>query len=374
MNIPLSNPDITLLERQAVMSVLQTSSLSLGPKLPEFEKSITRYVGTKYAVAVNSGTSALHLIVRALGIGPGDEVITTPFSFVSSANCILYERAKPVFVDIEPDTLNIDPDLIEAKINRKTKAILAVDVFGHPAQWGALQRIARKYRLKLIEDSCEALGAEWRKKKAGVFADAAAFAFYPNKQMTTGEGGVIVTNNRVLADLCVSMRNQGRSKGGQWLQHERLGYNYRLSDINCALGIAQMKRLGEILRKRAIVASQYNELLQDIEEIEVPFVAPDVEISWFVYVIRLKEEYGIMHRDRILQFLKKSGISCSNYFSPPIHLQPFYRQTFGYKRGAFPVTESISDRTIALPFYSNLKKQQIIAVARMLRKGIRAVQ
>lgn len=374
MNIPLSNPDITSLERKAVMAVLHTPALSLGPKLPEFENTIAKYVGTKYAVAVNSGTSALHLIVRALGIKTGDEVITTPFSFVASANCILFEGAKPVFVDIEQNTLNIDPALIEKKINRNTRAILAVDVFGHPARWDALQHIARKYRLKLIEDSCEALGAEWQRKKAGGFADAAAFAFYPNKQITTGEGGVIVTNNHKLAKLCVSMRNQGRSKEGQWLQHERLGYNYRLSDINCALGIAQMKRLSEILKKRSLVASQYNKLLRDIEEIEVPYVSPETKISWFVYVIRLKEKYGCKQRDRILQLMKQNQIGCSNYFSPPIHLQPFYRHTFGYKKGAFPIAESIADRTIALPFYSNLKEQHIITVATILKKALRTVK
>jgi perosamine synthetase len=245
IKIPLSNPDIVRKDIEYVVKVLETANLSLGPKLPEFENKIADYVGAKYAAAVNSGTSALHLIIRALEIKDNDEVITTPFSFISSANCVLFERGKPVFVDIDPLTLNIDVNLIEKKITKRTKAILAVDVFGHPAEWKSLKRIGKKHNLKLIEDSCEAIGAEYRGKKAGTLGDAGAFAFYPNKQITTGEGGIIVTNNKALADLCRSMRNQGRDSRGGWLSHKRLGYNYRISDINCALGIAQMRRIRE---------------------------------------------------------------------------------------------------------------------------------
>lgn len=366
MDIPLARPDITEHEIQAVVSVLRTPHLSLGPKLEEFERKIAAYAGVRYAIAVNSGTSALHLIVRALGLQEGDEVITTPFSFVASSNCLLFERVTPVFVDIDPQTLNLDVRQIEPKITEKTKAILAVDVFGHPAEWDELERIAQRYNLKLIEDSAEALGAEYKGRKAGSFGDAAVFAFYPNKQITTGEGGVILTNNEEIARLCRSFRNQGRGEGNEWLQHERLGYNYRLSDINCALGIAQLERLEEILRKRERVAQMYNERLQNIKGVHIPYIAPYVKISWFVYVIRLCEDYTQADRDRILKELQARGIGCSNYFSP-IHLQPFYRELFGYKPGDFPVTESVAARTIALPFYNNLTEAQIDHVVTTLR-------
>jgi perosamine synthetase len=366
MEIPLARPDITEHEIQAVVSVLRTPYLSLGPTLKEFEDKMASYAGVRYAVAVNSGTSALHLIVRALGLSEGDEVITTPFSFVASSNCLLFERVTPVFVDIDPQTLNLDVCQIEPKITERTKAILAVDVFGHPAEWDELERLARKYNLKLIEDSAEAIGAEYKGRKAGSFGNAAVFAFYPNKQMTTGEGGVVLTNDERIAKLCRSLRNQGRGEGSEWLQHERLGYNYRLSDINCALGLAQLERLEEILKKREHVAQMYNERLQGVKGVRIPYVAPHVKISWFVYVIRLGEEYTQADRDRILQGLRARGIGCSNYFSP-IHLQPFYRELFGYKPGDFPVTESVAARTIALPFYNNLTEAQIDYVVSHLK-------
>jgi len=393
MNIPLARPDITEKEIEAVVAVLRTPHLALGPKLKEFENAIAEYSGVRYAVAVNSGTSALHLIIRALGIGAGDEVITTPFSFISSSNCILFERAKPVFVDIEPKTLNIDPERIEEAITPKTKAILAVDVFGHPADWDRLQEIAENHGLKLIEDSAEALGAEYNShesrvkgreskvqspefrvqspksetqenparsgwKKAGSFGNAGVFAFYPNKQITTGEGGMVLTDDEEIAKLCRSLRNQGRSEGDEWLAHERLGYNYRMSDINCALGIAQLARINEILEKRERVAQMYNERLKDIDEVAIPYVSPDVKIGWFVYVIRLSDQYTREDRDQILQKLKQKGIGCGNYFQP-IHLQPFYREMFGYKEGDFPITEHIASRAIALPFYNNLTEGEV---------------
>ncbi len=366
MKIPLARPDITEREIQAVVSVLRTPQLSLGPKLQEFEQKIASYAGARYAVAVNSGTSALHLIVRALGLTEGDEVITTPFSFVASSNCLLFERVTPVFADIDPQTLNIDVRQIEPKITEKTKAILAVDVFGHPAEWDELERIARKYNVKLIEDSAEALGAEYKGRKAGSFGDAAVFAFYPNKQITTGEGGVVLTNSEEIAKLCRSLRNQGRGETNEWLQHERLGYNYRLSEINCALGIAQLERLDEILRKRERVAQLYNERLQKIQSVHVPYRAPHVKISWFVYVIRLSDEYSQSDRDRVIEGLRGRGIQCGKYFSP-IHLQPFYRELFDYKPGDFPVTESVAARTIALPFYNTLTEEQIDYIVTALK-------
>jgi perosamine synthetase len=366
MEIPLARPEITEKEIEAVVAVLRTPNLSLGPKLEEFERRLADYVGTKYGVAVNSGTSALHLIIKALGISEGEEVITTPFSFIASANCILFERARPVFVDIDPRTLNIDPGRIEAAITPRTKAILAVDVFGHPADWDRLEAIARRHGLLLIEDSAEALGAEYKGRKAGSFGQAGVFGFYPNKQITTGEGGMIVTNNEDLARLCRSLRNQGRGEGDGWHQHERLGYNYRLSELSCALGLAQLSRLEEILAKRERVAQMYNERLRDLDGVEIPYVSPEVKMSWFVYVVRLSEEYSREDRDRILRELKARGIGCSNYF-PPIHLQPFYRE-LGYREGDFPITESVSARTIALPFYNNLTEREIDYVVQSLEE------
>ncbi|MEA3442828.1 MAG: DegT/DnrJ/EryC1/StrS family aminotransferase [Chloroflexota bacterium] len=367
MNIPLSSPDITELEISYVTQVLRTPNLSLGPKLVEFEARMAQFIGVKHAVAVNSGTSALHLIIRALEIKDGDEVITTPFSFISSANCMLFERAKPVFVDIEPLALNIDVTRIEEKITGKTRAILAVDVFGYPVEWNRLEQIAKEHHLKLIEDSCEALGAEYQGKKLGTFGEAAAFAFYPNKQMTTGEGGIIVTNNEEIAKLCRSMRNQGRGDSDEWLEHQRLGYNYRISDINCALGIAQLERIEELLAKREQVAQMYNMRLKDWTEARIPFSSPEVKRSWFVYVVTLADRYSQENRDNVLQELRRRGIGCSNYFTP-IHLQPFYVEMFGFKKGDFPVTEHVSERTIALPFYNNLSEDEIDFVVRSLKE------
>lgn len=372
MQIPLSRPDITEKGIGRVKEVLRTPYLSIGPRIEEFETRIAQRTGARYAVAVNSGTSGLHLIVRALGIKDGDEVITTPFSFISSANCILFEKAKPVFVDINPGTLNIDSGRIEEKIGDRTKAILAVDVFGQPAEWDKLERIAKDHSLKLIDDSAEAIGAEYKGRKAGSLGDAAVFAFYPNKQITTGEGGVVVTSNEKIARLCRSMRNQGRSEGDSWLQHERLGYNYRISDINCALGIAQLERLDEILVKRERVAQMYNERLKDVKGVKIPYVAPQVRMSWFVYVVRLEDRYGQEDRDRVLRKLKKRGIGCSNYF-PPIHLQPFYRKMFGYKEGDFPITEKVSKSTVALPFYNNLTEEEIDYVCENLEEILRKI-
>lgn len=367
MKIPLSSPDITDLEINSVISVLKTPNLSLGPKLLEFEQKLAEYAGAEHCVAVNSGTSALHLIIRSLGIGKNAEVITTPFSFVASANCLLYEQAKPVFVDIEPRTYNIDVKKIESKITGRTKAILAVDIFGYPADWAGLKKLAQRHKLHLIEDSCEALGAQYKGKKAGVLGEAGCFAFYPNKQITTGEGGVIITNNDRIAAECKSLRNQGRDECSDWSKHQRLGYNYRLSDINCALGIAQLARIEEILSKREQIAKIYREKLQGIEEIVIPQDSNDDIIrSWFVYVIRLRNDYSRKDRDHIIAELRGKGIGCSDYFNP-IHLQPFYLKSFKYKKGDFPVAESVADRTIALPFFNNLRSDQVDQVTNNLK-------
>ncbi|HPP06012.1 MAG TPA: DegT/DnrJ/EryC1/StrS family aminotransferase [Syntrophorhabdaceae bacterium] len=362
MKIPLSRPDIKEDDIKAVLSVLKTPNLSLGPKIEEFEEKVAGYTGARYAIAVNSGTSGLHLSVIAAGIKSGDEVITTPFSFIASANCILYAGARPVFVDIDPVTLNMDTYKIEEKITERTRAILPVHVFGVPCEMDHIIDIAKRHRLTVIEDACEAIGAEYKGKKVGLSGLTGVFAFYPNKQMTTGEGGVIVTNKKGIAEMLKSLRNQGRAKNGRWLSHKRLGYNYRLSDIHAALGISQLERLDEILKKREEVALYYMECLKDIDKIELPSVPEHTKVSWFVFVIRLKKGFTKKHRDRLMEMLMEKGIECGNYF-PPIHLQPFYRKFFGYKRGDFPVCESLSERTIALPFFNNLKKGQIEYIA-----------
>ncbi len=374
MNIPLSGPDITAAEIDAVVSVLKTPTLSLGPKLPEFERGFASYIGIKNAIAVNSGTSGLHLCIRALGIGEGDEVITTPFSFVASANCAMFEGARPVFADIREDTMNIDEKKIEEKVTARTKAILPVHVFGYPCDMVAINRIAKKHGLKVIEDACEAIGASIGGKKAGTFSDCSVFAFYPNKQMTTGEGGIVTTDNEKIDAMAKSMRNQGRDEGMGWLAHNRLGYNYRLSDINCALGIVQLGRINELLQKRQKVADMYKKALSGIKEISLPpDSSGDVERSWFVYVVKLAREFSEEQRNNIILKLRARGIGCNIYF-PPIHLQPFYVERFGYKRGDFPVTESVSGRTIAIPFFNNLKDNEISYVAENLAEIIKEVK
>jgi len=373
MKIPLSRPDITAVERQAVLDVLESPNLSFGPKLTEFERAMAKYVGVRHAVAVNSGTSALQLIVRSLGIGPGAEVITTPFSFIASANCIVVEGAKPVFVDIDAATYNLDVARVEAAITPRTKAILAVDVFGRCVDWKGLRTIAGRHGLALIEDSCEAIGAESNGRRAGSFGDAGCFGFYPNKQMTTGEGGIIVTDREDLAAICRCLRNQGREEGQSWLEHTRIGFNYRLSDLNCALGLAQLSRLEDMLAKREAVANLYRERLRTVKGVTVPPSVAEGRLSWFVFVVHLDDRYTRMHRDRVMRGLRDEGIGCSNYF-PPIHLQPAYVERFGYKRGDFPVTEHVSDRTLALPFFNALTASQVDEVTECLARHIRLVE
>ena len=374
MNIPLSNPDITEKEIEAVVSVLKTPNLSLGPKLQEFEQKFAAYIEARHAIAVNSGTSGLHLCMRALDIKDGDEVITTPFSFIASANCILFERAKPVFVDIRQDTLNIDENRIEEKITERTRAILPVHVFGYPCDMEKINRIAKKHGLAVVEDACETLGAEIKGRKTGTFGDCAVYAFYPNKQMTTGEGGMVVTNTDKIADLARSMRNQGRDEGMGWLAHNRLGYNYRMSDINCALGISQLERIKEILAKREQVAKLYNQRLSEIEELVTPPMGNrDYCRSWFVYVIRLDDSFCQEQRDEIIKELRAQGVGCNVYF-PAIHLQPFYRDSLGFKPGDFPITEKVSERTIALPFFNSLEENEVSQVVNTLKSIINKVK
>lgn len=367
IKVPLSRPDVTEAEVQAVCDVLRSPNLSLGPKLGEFEQDFTKYIGRKYAVAVNSGTSGLYLCLRAMGIGPGDEVITTPFTFIATATTIMMTGAKPVFVDIDPDTLNIDPARIEAAITDKTRAIVPVEAFGNPAGFDEVMRVARRHNLMVLEDCCEALGSELNGKKTGTFGEMSVFAFYPNKQMTTGEGGMILTDDEHLADLCISMRNQGRGKGGGWLAHERLGYNYRLSDINCALGIVQLSRIEEFVAKRKRAAEAYLHLLKDESRLILPKVAPGVRMSWFVFVVQLNEQSGRQDRDALLKGMLDEGIQVSNYFQP-VHLQPFIAEEYGYKDGDFPVTDAVSRRTIALPFFNLLSDEDIQTVCAALKR------
>ncbi len=366
MKVNLSRPDINEDDIKAVVDVLKTPSLSLGPKIPEFEEKLARYIGRKYAVAVNSGTSGLFMCLKALGIGKDDEVITTPFTFIASTTCILMVDAKPVFVDIDPVSLNIDTKKIEAKITAKTKAILPVAVFGNPAGLDEIWQIAQKHNLPVIEDSCEALGSELNGKKVGNFGTLSNFAFYPNKQMTTGEGGMILTDDEKLADICRALRNQGRGKGSGWLAHERLGYNFRMSDINAALGISQLSRIEQFVSKRQKVAETYQQLLADEARIIVPKAPDKCRMSWFVFVIRLKEPY-ISKRDAILNAMLAEGIQVSNYF-PPVTLQPFMVEQFGYKDGDFPISDGVCKSTIALPFYNNLTEDDASLVCKTLKK------
>jgi perosamine synthetase len=366
MTIHLSRPDITEQEIQAVCDVLRSCDLSLGPKLPQFERAFAQYIGSKHAMAVNSGTSGLFLCMLAMGIGNGDEVITTPFSFIASTTTIMMTGAKPVFVDIDKENLNIDPEKIESAITEKTRAILPVEMFGNPAGFDKIYEIAQKYNLPVIEDSCEALGSSLNGKKAGTFGKMSVFGFYPNKQITTGEGGMILTDDDNLVDMCISLRNQGRNKASSWLNHERLGYNFRLSDINCALGIAQLERIEQMKAKRQQVAKWYQEMLADDERLLVPNQPQGCDINWFVFVVRLADRYKAEHRNMILQKMKEKGIQVNNYF-PPVHLQPFIAEQFGCKVGDFPITEAVSERTIALPYYNNLKKDEVAIVCQTLK-------
>ena len=366
--IPLSRPDLIESDKQAVRAVLDTDNLSLGPKLKEFEEKMAAYAGTEYAIACNSGTSGLHMIVAGLGIKDGDEVITTPFSFISSSNCMLFEHAKPVFVDIDEKTYNMDITQIEAKITDRTKAILPVHVFGQPVNMDEIRRIALKYNLFIIEDSCESIGAEWKGKKAGAIGDAGVFAFYPNKQMTTGEGGIVVTDSKELAKLCYSLRNQGRGEDTQWLNHVRLGYNYRMSDISAVLGSAQLDRIDDIIATRQRVADSYIEKFKGVEGVILPTIDERVKMSWFVFVIRFEEW---IDRNLVMKILTDKEIGCRPYFTA-IHLQPFYRELFGYKEGDFPVTEHVANGTLAIPFFNKLTEAQICTVVDEVKKAISA--
>jgi perosamine synthetase len=388
--VPMSSPQIDDADRKAVLEVLQTNYLSMGPKIDAFEKSVAQYTGVKHAVGVSSGTTGLHLCVRAAAIQSGDMVITTPFSFVSSTNVLLFENAIPIFVDVEPVTGNIDPVKVkqtvadlnssnENLVNRwlprkglskpgKLKGILSVDVFGQPADYDELELTAKENNLVLIEDSCEAIGAEYKCRKAGTFGDFGVFAFYPNKQITTGEGGMIVTNKSEDASLMRALRNQGRAPGDNWLQHTHLGYNYRLNEMSAALGLSQMQRLDDFIDQREKVAQWYGKYLRKIEGVQIPQVSPKTtRMSWFVYVIRIDSKFD---RDRTAKTLDSMGIPVRPYFLP-IHLQPYMTERFGYLRGDFPVTEDLGLRSLALPFSGVMTEAQVKLVCTALEEGLR---
>jgi len=375
MNIPLSAPDIGEREVDYVNRVMRSNQLSIGPWVNKFEKQFAEYVGTRYAVAVNSGTSGLHLCIRALEIGSNDEVITSSFSFMASVNCFLYEGALPALVDIDPNTLNLDPfavrdflqnectrsadgSMIDRQSGRVVKAILPAHIFGLPCQMDELMEIAREYRLSVLEDACEAIGAEFDGQRTGTFGKAGVFAFYPNKQMTTGEGGMITTNDPQVAELCRSMRNQGRDTNGAWLRHVRLGYNYRLSELHAALGLAQLERIDSILASRAEVARRYSELLSGQTQLQLLENGPRMKRSWFVYVIRFRSDSPASLRDRVRASLSEKGIATQIYFTP-IHQQPFYRKCLSGPVPSLPHTDQAGNECLALPFQTRLGEKQI---------------
>ena len=367
--LPLAAPDVSALETRYVTEVLTSGQLALGPRMHAFEQQMATRCGTQHAVAVSSGTAALHCIVRGLGLGAGDEVLTTPFSFVASANAALFEGATPRFVDIDPAAFNLDPARVEAALTPRTKAILAVDIFGQPADWPALAALAERHGLLLIDDACEALGASVGGRPIGSHGVAAAFGFYPNKQITTGEGGCITTNSGALAARCRSLRNQGRADRAR-MEHVRLGFNYRLGEMAAALGCAQLERLDALLARRRTRAAWYAEALAPLEgDLALPAEPARGTRSWFVYVVRLRDHFGAEARDALMERLRAEGIGCAPYF-PAIHLQPYYRERFGYAPGDFPVCETVSARTLALPFFNHMTRADVARVAGALRAAL----
>ncbi|HUX44942.1 MAG TPA: DegT/DnrJ/EryC1/StrS family aminotransferase [Terracidiphilus sp.] len=369
--IPLAAPDITEAEIAAVTAVLRTPQLSLGPQLAAFEQELAAYHQVPHAVAVSSGTAGLHLALLTLGIAEGDEVIVPSFAFIAVANAVHQVRATPVFVDVDPLTLNLAPDAVERAVTSRTRAILMVHTFGVPAEMDALRAIADRHHLALLEDACEALGAEHRGRRAGSLGDLAVFGFYPNKQITTGEGGAVLAKSEEHAHRLRSLRNQGRAEHAvsDWLNHAEIGFNYRLSDLACALGRAQLARLGEILQLRRAAAERYHALLAGISGLErPPLTVPDCTISWFVYVVRVPPAAD---RDQLQQALARRGIATGRYFAP-IHLQPAWRSHPSAAGLRLPVTESVACRTLALPFFNRITAEEQATVAAALREAVAA--
>jgi perosamine synthetase len=367
--IPLSQPYLDEREEELVLEVLRSGRLSLGPAIDRFEELFAEAVGAPHAAAVSSGTAGLHLLCRLAGLGPGDEVITSPYSFAASANCFLYEGATPVFADVDPGTLNLDPAAVDALITPRTRAVVAVDIFGYPCELAPLQELADRHGLTLIQDACEALGAEYRGARVGSHGPSAVFAFYPNKQITTGEGGMVTTHSEEERRLLVSLRNQGRADGGGWLEHARLGFNYRIDDVRAALGIGQLEKLDRILRLRGEAAARYTQLLDAVDGVRAPR-PDDAEHtrSWFVYVVELEE--GV-DRERVIAALQADGVQTARYL-PCIHLQPYMRERFGFSEGLCPVAEEAARRTLALPFFTAIEAADQERVAESLADAVRA--
>jgi len=365
--VPLSGPYVDARDEELVLEVLRSRRLSLGPMIDRFEEAFAAKVGAPYAAAVSSGTSGLHLLCISAGIGAGDEVITSPYSFAASANCFIYEGGVPVFADVDPRTLNLDPAAVEAAVTPRTKAIVAVDIYGYPCELDPLRAIAEKHGLALIQDSCEALGAKYKGAQLGSHGPSAVFAFYPNKQMTTGEGGMITTHSEEEWRLLRSLRNQGRGDAGGWLDHVRLGFNYRMSDIAAALGLGQVEKLDDILSLRAAVARRYDALLASIDGVELPCPDDeDHERSWFVYVVKLPDNDA---RERVIAHFERESIGFNRYL-PSIHLQSYIRERYGYGEGLCPVSEDASSRTLALPFFTALESGAQERVAEALAKSL----
>jgi perosamine synthetase len=359
--IPLARPVLGEAEERAVLEVLRSGQLSLGPRVPAFENAFAARVGAPWACAVSSGTAGLHLALRAAGVEDGDEVVTSPFSFVASANAVLYERARPVFADIDPVTLNLDPSAAAAAVSERTKALLPVHIFGYPAAMPAFEQLAGQRGLGIVEDACEALGAVHADgTPVGGRGHPAVFGFYANKQLTTGEGGMITLGDAALKERLDAERNQGRSPDMGWLDHDRLGFNYRLSDIACALGISQLARLSEMLTARSTLAGSYRQALAGIDGLQLPCPDRDGDVrGWFVFVVQLPP--GV-DRDRTVGALAAAGIQSKPYL-PAIHLMSFYRERFGHRAGEFPVCEDVAARSLALPFFPQMSEGQVARVA-----------
>ena len=366
--VPLSRPWLNEREEELVLEVLRSGRLSLGPWIDRFEEELAARVGAPYAAALSSGTAGLHLLCKIAGLGAGDEVITSPLSFVASANCFILEGATPVFADVDPVTLNMDPRAVEAAVTDRTRAIVAVDMFGYPCELDELRGIAGRHGLTLIEDAAESLGAEYKGRSLGSHGPSAVFGFYPNKQMATGEGGVVVTHSEEEWRLLRSLRNQGRTyDGGGWFHHVRLGLNYRWTDVQAAIGLAQLEKLDRILELRAAAARRYRELLEDIAGVETP--APDDadhRRSWFVYVVKLDPA---LDREAVMAALQREGIATAEYV-PCIHLQPYMREGFGFAEGMCPVAEETASRTLALPFFTQIEPSDQERVVQVLTDAV----
>jgi perosamine synthetase len=365
--VPLSRPYVDERDEELVLDVLRSGRLSLGPTIERFEELLAERVGAPYAAAVSSGTAGLHVLCHIAGVEPGDEVITSPVAFVATANCFIFEGGVPVFADVDPQTLNLDSAAVEAAITERTKGIVVVDMFGYPCELDELRAIAERHELWLIDDSCEALGAEYKGAPIGSHGVSGAFGFYPNKQITTGEGGIVTTHSEEERELLVSLRNQGRSYDSRWFHHVRLGFNYRITDIQAALGIGQLEKLDRMLQMRSAAAARYTELLAGVDGVEAPLEDDaDHKRSWFVYVVKVAEE---VDRDAVVASLSARGIEAGLYV-PAVHLQPYMRETYGFAEGMCPVAEDACSRTLALPFFPQLEAADQEHVVEALREAV----